>query len=248
MTSLARRKGLASKFDEAHAMLDEALIFAGDDPAGCGWCAIERGRLYNSAGEPENAMPFFERAWNLGQAADDHNLAVDAAHMLAIAAPIDRAIKWTNIALGYIADHPETAHWKGPLHNNIGWHYFETGRFEEALEAFRQGVKAREGGGARELRIAHYTVIRTLRALGRLDEAITLGEKVIAAADAAGETAPFVYEELAECHADRDALRSMHYAERALAVLADNAHFMNNEADRLARLQQLAAGVSASQA
>lgn len=244
MTSVARRKGLASQFDEAHALLDEAQILAGDDPVDLAWCAIERGRLINSAGEAPAALIHFERAWALACSASEHNLAVDAAHMLAIASPLEAAITWTATALDCIEANPRVAHWKGPLYNNIGWHYFEAGRYEEALEAFQLGVKVRENGGARELRIAHYTVVRTLRALGRIDEAIALGEHVVSVADAAGEAAPYVYEELAECYADRDAARATVFAKRALAVLSQNAHLASSEAERLARLRFLAeAGV-----
>jgi len=246
MTSLARRKGLASQFDDAHAMLDEAQVLAGDDPVNLGWCAIERGRLYNSAGLPERALTFFERAWKLAQSASEHNLAVDALHMLAIATPVDTAAAWTRVALDYIAAHPRATHWKGPLYNNIGWHYFEAERYEDALDAFRLGVLARENGGARELRIAHYTVIRTLRALGRLDEAIALGEHVVEVADAAGEAAPFVYEEKAECHAGRDPARAAAFAGRALASLAQNAQFVAGERERLERLQALVGGATES--
>ncbi|HEV7259965.1 MAG TPA: tetratricopeptide repeat protein [Bosea sp. (in: a-proteobacteria)] len=166
--------------------------------------------------------------------------------MAAIVAPVDEAAAWVRTALAYIEAHPGTEHWRGPLYNNLGWSYFEANRFEEALAAFRQGVLIREASGQpRELRIARYTVIRSLRALARYEEAIALGEMVITLADASGEAAPFVYEELAECHAaTRDEAMAKAYAKRAVAAFEHDIQFRSNEPARFARLLDLASSFS----
>lgn len=239
----ARRLGLVGDFQAAHALLNEAGKLAGTDDGDLAACAIERGRLYNTAGSPTLALPFFHEAWEKAQRAGRHGLAVDAAHMLAIVSAVDEAAKWTQVALDYIAGHPGTEHWRGPLYNNLGWTLFEADKFDQALAMFEQGVSIREAlGQPRELRIARYAVIRALRALERFDEAIALGERVIAIADADGEDAPFVQEELAECHAARgDAAAAKAHAVRAIAALRGNPSFQKTEAARFARLLALSA-------
>lgn len=238
----ARQLGLAGDYSAAHALLDQAMDLAGDDAAGLARCAIERGRLYNSAGHKDAARPLFGEAWRLAREARAHALAADAAHMNAIAGTLGDAIEWTATGLAYVDDHPEAEIWSGPLLNNLGWSWFDAGRYEDALPVFEQAVTARHSHGqARELRIARYAVIRTLRALGRLEEALHLAEDVARAAEAGGEEAPYIHEELAECHAGLgDRQRARIAARRALAVLGNDAVFADREPRRLARLRELA--------
>ncbi len=186
----ARRLGLAGDFPGGHALIDEAEQMAANDPQARATCAIERGRLYNSAGAREKARPLFDQAWQLARGAEAHALAVDAAHMLAIVGTLGDAIEWTARALAYIGDHPEAELWRGPLLNNLGWSYFDAGRFADALALFEQAADIRRlAGQKRELRIARYAVIRTLRALGRPEEARRLAEQTARTAAADGERA-----------------------------------------------------------
>ncbi len=50
-------------------------------------CLLERGRVLNSCGDAAAAIPLFLEARQIGQSAEAHDLGVDAAHMLGIAAP-----------------------------------------------------------------------------------------------------------------------------------------------------------------
>ncbi|WP_136615952.1 MULTISPECIES: tetratricopeptide repeat protein [Mesorhizobium] len=242
LTGQARRLGLAGDFAAAHALIDRAMRLAGSDPIGRATCAIERGRLYNSAGQHDMARPLFDEAWRLAQQARAHVLAVDAAHMMAIVGTLDDAIEWTATALAYIGEHREAEGWRGPLLNNLGWSHFDAGRFEDALPVFEQAVEVRRSRDqTRELRIARYAVIRTLRALGRFEEARILAEEAAGAAEADGDQAPYMHEELAECYAgigDRDRARGS--ARRALAALENDPAFVGQEPGRLARLRELA--------
>jgi tetratricopeptide (TPR) repeat protein len=238
----ARKLGLAGDFATSHALIDQACRLAGDDPEARAICALERGRLYNSAGDREKARPLFDEAWQLARKAQAHVLAVDAAHMMAIVGKLEDAIWWTATALTYVGDHPEVEIWRGPLLNNLGWSYFDAGRFADALAPFEQAVELRRSAGEkRELRIARYAVIRTLRALNRLEETRRLAEETAAAAAADGAQAPYVLEELAECRAllgDLDGARDS--ARQALALLEHDQAFVGSEPLRLGRLRQLA--------
>ncbi len=244
----ARFAGLSGNFSLGHEILDGAVAQADEDAGARAWIAIERGRLFNSAGEPARALPFFSEAWELAQRAGDHDLAVDAAHMLAIVSDVEAAERWVAVALDYIEAQRASPHWRGMLHHNLGWTYFEVGRFEDALGAFRRDEAIREtSGNAQTLKVARYAVVRTLRALSRVDEATALGERVVALADAANDAAPYVYEELAECYAMKGEMAdAQRFAARAHAVLSENASFVRDEPVRLARLATLAAGAAAA--
>ena len=238
----ARQLGLAGDFGAAHQLIDRAVLLAGEDPAGRATCAIERGRLYNSAGQRDLARPLLDEAWRLAREARAHVLAADAAHMLAIVGTLDDAVEWTAIGLAYVGEHPQAEPWRGPLLNNLGWSYVDAGRFEDALPVFAQAVEVRRSGGqARELRIARYAVVRTLRALGRVEAARRLAEEAASTAEADGDQAPYLHEELAECHAalgDMEGARSS--ARRALTVLENDPTFVGQQPRRLARLRELA--------
>ncbi|MGX8012588.1 tetratricopeptide repeat protein [Mesorhizobium sp. ORM8.1] len=242
LTGQARRLGLAGDFAAGHALIDQAERLAGDDPTARAICAIERGRLYNSAGEREKARPLFDETWQLARQAGAHALAVDAAHMMAIVGTLGDAVQWTAAALAYIDDHPQAEFWRAPLLNNLGWSYFDAGRFSDALAIFEQAVELRRSAGQkRELRIARYAVIRTLRVLDRLEEARLLAEETAGAAATDGEQAPFVQEELAECCVRLgDTDRARDSARLALAVLEHDQAFVDSQPHRLARLRELA--------
>src|SRR5262245_19197293 len=55
-TQVARALGLPERFSEADAVLDAVAI---DGAAVAARAALERGRVRNSAGDPESAVPYF---------------------------------------------------------------------------------------------------------------------------------------------------------------------------------------------
>jgi tetratricopeptide (TPR) repeat protein len=242
ITRKARLKALGGDFATGHELLDEAELLACGNPAHIAMCQLERGRLFNSAGKPEQAVAYFQRAWELACGAQAHGLAVDAAHMLAIACPLPAASEWTTTALDYIGAHPTEAYWRGPLHNNLGWTYFEAGRYDEAMVVFEEALAVYAAlGNPANIRIARYAITRTMRAQGRIGDAIALGEQAVAEADAHGENAPYLYEELAALHHEigqRETSRD--YACRALTILHRDASFVSGEPSRFARLLELA--------
>jgi tetratricopeptide (TPR) repeat protein len=147
LTQLARVEGLRDRFDEGDALLDEAEALAGTTPVVRARIDLERGRLRRSGGEPEAALPLFEAAFETALAIPHEFLAVDAAHMVAIAAPeLETRLAWSNrgIDLARASPDPEVTYWLGSLFNNVGWDYFDAGDYESALDWFELALVERQ--------------------------------------------------------------------------------------------------------
>ena len=172
-TQLARALGLAGQRAEAEALLDGIPDVA---PVVRVRSALERGRLRNSAGEQQEALPWFERALEEAIAAGEDDLAVDAAHMLAIADGA-RAAEWTQrgVVLAERSTDSRVRRWLIALHNNLGWTFHEEGSFADALTEFERAAAAADEHGSTEQReIAQWAIARCLRSLGRRDEALAI--------------------------------------------------------------------------
>lgn len=241
MTQIARAQGLQRRFDEANATLDRAQTLLGSEPSVAAIrISLERGRVLNSSGNPVAAAPHFEAAWNLGRLLGNDPLAVDAAHMLAIALPGERGMEWNIRALQLAKSSPDAAaqRWAASLLNNIGWSLHGQRRYDEALDHFTRALAERERLNQPEnIRIARWCIARCLRSLGRLDDALAAQ---MALADHHRPDG-FVEEELGECllALGRAAEAAPHFA-RAHELLKADAKFAADNAERLARLQSLA--------
>jgi tetratricopeptide (TPR) repeat protein len=134
-TQLGRAIGLQGRFEEADALLDAVDA---DEPTVAVRVLLERGRVLNSSGHPEMAVPLFEQAAELADYLVEEFLAVDALHMLAIADSA-HAETWTRSALEYASTvHDErTKRWVVSLHNNLGWTLHDAGRCTEAMVEFQ---------------------------------------------------------------------------------------------------------------
>ena len=242
LTQLARVEGLRARFADADALLDQAECLAAS-PLARARMRLERGRVRNSAGDPADALPLFEAAWE--EAGGSSFVAADAAHMAAIAAPdLDGARLWTERGVSIAEQRPDAAgHWLGPLHNNLGWEQLEAGEAEAALESFRRALAARQREPERrmEIEIARYAVAKALRALGRPEEAVAELEPAVAWADAEGAPDGWFHEELALAYADLgrgdDAVP---HARAALRLLPDQDPSWKDESERAAALGALA--------
>jgi len=147
LTQLARVEGLRDRFDGGDALLDEAEMLAGSAAVVRARIDLERGRLRRSGGEPEAALPLFQAAFETALAIPHRSLAVDAAHMAAIAAPdFATRLAWSNrgIDLARASSDPEVTYWLGSLFNNVGWDYFDAGDYETALDWFERALVERE--------------------------------------------------------------------------------------------------------
>lgn len=244
LTQIARTQGLERRFDEAHATLDEARALW---PAASGRpyvrYLLERGRVFNSSGTPDDAIPLFKEALRQAEAAGEDALAVDAAHMLGIAAPPADRLAWNlrALELAEASDDPRAQRWRGSLDNNIGWTYHDGGDYEAALAHFNRALAfRREQGDPEEIRIARWCVARGLRSVGQLDEALAAQRALLDEYDAEDEDAGYVYEEIAECLlALGDEAAARPYFAEAYRVLGEDPWLQAEQPERLARLEAM---------
>lgn len=244
LTQIARAQGLQGRFEDAEQTLSEVRPFLRSDRPKLGVrFLLEQGRVQNSSGRPAEAAPMFRLAWELARRSLLDDLAVDAAHMVAIVLPPDSALAWNQRALNLVegsAD-PKAKGWLGSLYNNLGWTYHDRGDYEKALDLFQKALRWREEQGQPlETRIARWCVGRALRSLGRLDEALRLQLDLQADWEAAGGSDGYVQEEIAECllALGRSAEAKPWFA-RAYQLLSEDPWLPRNEPERLARMAEL---------
>lgn len=123
LTQIARAQGLQRNFAAAHQTLDEAENLLTDElPGARVRCLLERGRVFNTAGQPGQARPIFLAAWELARTCGADYHAIDAAHMLGIVEAPEQQLAWSLRALE-LADttsDQRSKKWLGSLYNNIG--------------------------------------------------------------------------------------------------------------------------------
>lgn len=227
-TQIARTYGLRKDFSKAQEILQSVandVLAAG--PEARARYALELGRTYASATHPPElqttqsknlARASYESALNIAKDARLDGLAIDAIHMLAFVdtAPIDQ-LKWGQEALAVVeaTSQPNAKRWEASIRNNIGYALHQLGRFDEALVQFRQAVILREHGtNAEAIRSAHWMVAWTMRALGRMDEALEIQLRLERECDAAKAPDGYVYEELEILYrAQGNEIQAKHYAE-----------------------------------
>ncbi len=243
MTQIARTLGLQRRFEEADALLDEAKPMAESDPRAMARWHLERGRVRNSSGRKDEAMPHFAEAHRWAERAEADYFAVDALHMSAIAAPAEEQMEWHRRAIDRAANSREerARNWRASLLNNLGWTLHDAGQFVEALSTFQAALEARlEQGKEGPTRIARWCVARCLRSLGRTEEALAMQSALLAEHESAGSSDGFVEEEFGECllALGRGEEAAPHFA-AAYGLLKDDPWLAANEPDRLARLRDL---------
>jgi tetratricopeptide (TPR) repeat protein len=197
LTQMARVEGLRNEFEACERLLLEAEALSNASHVAKIRIDLERGRKLRSSGERIGAAPLFESAFARAYENGEYFLAGDAAHVVAIAVP-EKMLEWTERGLELAKSEPDASYWAGPLLNNLGWHHFENGGYDEALAVFERALAARERDpdNPAEIEIARYAVGKTLRLLGRPVEASALLEQCIANS----EPDPYFHEELSEIY------------------------------------------------
>jgi tetratricopeptide (TPR) repeat protein len=131
--------------------------------------------------------------------------------------------------------------WLGALDNNIGWNYFDKQQFQEALEIFEKALAWRQTNKTSPLSelIARWSVARVLRALGRVEEALSMQQALQKSYEESDlDSDGFVFEELAECKLALGQPGHVELFARAYELLKDT-WVAQHEADRLARIKEL---------
>jgi len=244
LTQIARAQGLEHKFERAHQTLDQVERRLGNYPSRAKVrYYLERGRVFNTSGQREEARPLFEQALDMAKNLSEDFYAVDALHMLAIvsspASSLDLNLQ--AIQLAESSEQEKARNWLGSLYNNLGWSYHELGDYESALKSFQKAEAVRKSkGSVNEIRIAVWAVARALRSLNRIEEALSKQMALQAEYEAAGESDGFVFEEIGECLlALERAKEAQPYFAKANELLSQDTWLTEKEPARLARLQKL---------
>lgn len=232
-TQIARTYGMRGDFSQAQQILAgiKTQIQSASAEAQVRY-NLELGRTYASAAHsPESQtsevkelarFPYL-RAFELAQAGKLDSLAIDALHMMTFVdtAP-EEQLAWNQraAALMQASSQPEAKRWAGSLHNNTGYALHLLGRYEDALQEFFLALAAREkDGNPRSIRIAYWMIAWTLRAMGRLNEAVEIQLRLEKEWDEAGEPDPYVFEELEHLYrALNDREKANAYAARRKAA------------------------------
>lgn len=244
LTQIARAETLQQRFDDAHRTLDEAeaLLTVAGSRARIRYL-LERGRAFNSANHKGEARAYFLQAWELARAVGQDFFAVDAAHMMAIVEPPERQLDWLEQAMraAEASTDSNARGWLGSLYNNTGWTYHQLGRYEDALSTFERGLAwQQEAGNMREARIASWTVARTLRSLGRYEEALQVQLINRARLEENGEPLGYVEEEIGECLLALDRIEEARpHLAAAYAILSEDIWLKRDEPERINRLASL---------
>jgi tetratricopeptide (TPR) repeat protein len=245
LTQIARAQGLQRRFDAAHATLEYVREWVTDDQKTVKVrYLLERGRCFNSSGNVERARACFLEAWEVARENRLDDYAVDAAHMMGIveAAP-DEALAWNVRAMeqARASADPAARRWLAALQNNIGWTYFGTGRYADALAVFEDALELRRAQGKPgPIRIARYAVAKVHRVLGRVAEALAGQEALLRECELAREPDGYVHEEIGECliALGREEEARPHFA-RAYELLSKDPWFPAEEKGRLERMKEL---------
>ena len=186
--------------------------------AGCG----------SSTGDPAGAAPYFAVV-RTGSAthAGVGGVAIDALHMQAIVAGATegpaaaRVVDERALAEIEVPADPQVRRWLGSVLNNLGWDLHDSGEPERALAVFEGAGEVRaEADDHQAWVVARWCVGRTLRTLGRYDEALALMQEL--AADPVGAEDEYVAEEIA---ANERLLEGRHHRLTRPTVRACRARF-----------------------
>ena len=242
LTQIARAQGIQERFDDAHATLREVRGWAPDDATLVRIRErLEQGRVFNSAGQSDKGVPAFKEALVLAAQHAYLRYAIDAVHMLGIAAATpEEQIEWNLRGIEMVEKNPSQKHWLWSLYNNLGESYAKAGDYRRALETFRK-LAAFHTEQGREVDIYNLKdQARMLRLMGRTDEAMSIVGPIFERLDRESAQDGWITQEYAEllllsCGAEA----ARPHFERAYALLSQDAWVRRHERAMLDRLKTL---------
>jgi len=167
LAQVARSYSITGDGEKGESWLNQAAALAQEsEPLGWSRYRLVLGVYQREAGQREAATQTFIELYEYCLAHDLHERAVNAAHMVAIAADLETQVVWgkKGIAAAEAGGHEE---WLGPLWNNLGWTYDDLGRYEDSLQAL---ITAREyhyrGGSDHAKLVADWSVGHAHRVVG----------------------------------------------------------------------------------
>jgi tetratricopeptide (TPR) repeat protein len=242
LTQVARTESLQGHFSESDSILDRAeKVLTPQTPVARARYLLERGRIQNSSGHPDKSIPFFREAYDVAKAAGSMRHAIDALHMLGIAAATPKEqVEWNLKGIAEVAAHPDEKGWLWALYNNIGESYAKIPDYAKAREYF---AKLAEYQKERQGEADMYT-LKDLAKMDRLsghpEASRSAMQPILDTLLAQGKDDGYIRAELA------DALESLgrhqeahpHFA-KAYELLSVDEWFKQNEPQNLERYARL---------
>lgn len=189
LAQVARCNLALSNKEEGRKWLEDAARRGSDsDPMGWSRYLSVKGRFEWKDGDLKKARATFDEMYVYCNTNALWGRAVDAANMIAIVAESpEEQIEWSLRGID-AAESGGVESWLGPLWNNLGATYYDTKKFDLALEAF---LKARNyhwqySNESAKLH-ADYHVGMAYRAVGQLDKAAEWLRPVLAWAERLGD-------------------------------------------------------------
>jgi tetratricopeptide (TPR) repeat protein len=179
-TQIARALGLQGRHGEALDMLER---IDDEEPVVQARVLLERGRVLHASGRASQALPLFEAAAHLAGEIGHDYLAVDSLRMAALADP-RRAWDHTSDALAilYRSEEEKVRRLAIDLYTNLGWVLLDKGDYVGAHEQFQLAEDAaRTHGSEEQVHRTRWAVARSLRALGRHQEALAIQQHLAGA-------------------------------------------------------------------
>jgi tetratricopeptide (TPR) repeat protein len=204
---------------------------------------LEQGRFDCLSNSPAKGIHSFKLAWISAEKAQQIVHLIDAAYMFSITLPAKSGREWLERAmkLAQGTNDPRANQWWPHLYIAEGWFYFDSHQFDKALLSFDQAAKAMGDSkdASLEKNIA-WCRGRTLRATGKINEALQIQEATLKNLNAHTGNNGFIYLEMAECYL---ALQNHEKAQAAFLSAHEYLHqykwYADNHADELERMKKL---------